>query len=361
MPLLGSSGHAHEDVSLTPALVNLVRMEFPGHAHKDVSLTPALVNLVRMEFPGHAHNDVRMALGLVGPRMDRGAWCLTRQVVIGSCWAFVREVDMLSRRQFLGSSSVGTLAAVGGCLPPLLQSAAPGAEWQDDGLQNLARQKASKDRVLGYPINMNRPPESFFEWRSELFNAGVGEFAFNNVGNPFKTSPIPFNTHDFERNLIRHYGKLFGFPAEDTWGFLSNSGTDSNMHGMYVGRTLLKERSGRFPKAYFTQEAHYSVQILRDLLGLETVIVETLPDGGMDAEDLGRKLAANDCVPALVVATVGTTFKGAIDDVDAIKSRLAGYEAYLHVDAALFGGYLPFTPHRSVVSFMTDEGGSSAL
>ena len=45
------------------------------------------------------------------------------------------------------------------------------------------------------------------------------------------------------------------------------------------------------PKAYFTREAHYSVQILRDLLGLEAVMVGTLADGGMDAEDLALKLS----------------------------------------------------------------------
>jgi histidine decarboxylase len=49
----------------------------------------------------------------------------------------------------------------------------------------------------------------------------------------------------------------------------------------------------------------------------------------------------------LVVATVGTTFKGAIDDLDAIRKTLIGYPSYLHVDAALFGGYLPFTEHAS--------------
>ncbi len=124
------------------------------------------------------------------------------------------------------------------------------------------------------------------------------------------------------------------------------------MHGMYMGRTLLKGRTGLLPKAYFTREAHYSVQILRDLLGLETVMVETLPDGGMDPDDLAAKLAENANAPALVVATVGTTFKGAIDNVDRdCKRSFADHASYLHVDAALFGGYLPFTPHASEVAY----------
>ena len=151
--------------------------------------------------------------------------------------------------------------------------------------------------------------------------------------------------------MIRQFGRLFDFPASDTWGFVSHSGTDSNMHGMYMGRTLLTNQTGLVPKVYFTREAHYSIQILRDLLGLETVLVDTGSQGDMDMEDLSRKLADNAHLPALVVATIGTTFKGAVDDVDKIREKLKGHVSYLHVDAALFGGYLPYTKHAPEVRF----------
>jgi len=258
---------------------------------------------------------------------------------------------MLTRRRFLGFSGAGMLALSAGCRPPGFQQRAYGAELSGDALQQQARLKRVKDRLLGYPINMNTPPEEFFAWRKELFRAGIDAFAFNNVGNPFEESSIAYNTHDFERETILEFAKLYGLPADDTWGFLSHSGTDSNMHGMYMGRKILHGRTGRLPKAYFTRESHYSVQILRDLLGLETVMVETLPDAGMDPDDLARKLADNADVPALVVATVGTTFKGAIDNLDAIRAKLQGHPSYVHLDAALFGGYLPFTPHAAEVAY----------
>jgi glutamate/tyrosine decarboxylase-like PLP-dependent enzyme len=59
----------------------------------------------------------------------------------------------------------------------------------------------------------------------------------------------------------------------------------------------------------------------------------------------------------LIVATVGSTFKGAIDNVDHIQEKLRNHASYLHVDAALFGGYLPFTPHAAEVSY---EAGNAA-
>jgi len=256
----------------------------------------------------------------------------------------------LSRRRFLAVSGAGMAAAVAGCYPFMT------GDWHHRESAKLAHGETivlNKDLFLGYPINMTTPPDEFFSWREQLFDAGINRFAFNNVGNPYLESPIPFNTHDFEREVIQRFAQLYGFPADDNWGFISHSGTDSNMHGMYMGRTILTGRTGLTPKVYFTREAHYSIQILRDLLGMEAVQVETLPDGGMDSADLARCLAANSDRPVLVVATVGTTFKGAIDNIDNIQHALQGLESYLHLDAALFGGYLPHTEFASEVIHQT--------
>lgn len=242
--------------------------------------------------------------------------------------------------------ALGMLALTSGCRPGNLNwTANPEAVTKEvtPFLTAKIKRAGQKDLLLGYPINMNTPPDDFFAWRKQLLETGMGSFAFNNVGNPFKDSAIPFNSHDFEREVILRFGQLLAFSAQDTWGFLSHSGTDSNMHGMYMGRTILKGRTGVMPKAYFTNEAHYSIQILRDLLGLETVLVNTQPDGGIDPDDLKQKLAENANYPALVVATVGTTFKGAVDKINLIQEMLKGHPSYLHLDAALFGGYLPHT------------------
>ena len=263
---------------------------------------------------------------------------------------------MLTRRRFLGYSAAGMLAATTGCTSQLLDFQVYPDELSANvklSLADKAKFARFKNRLLGYPVNMKTPPEEFFAWRRLLFDAGVGKFPYNNVGNPFGESPIPYHTHDFERELILRFGRLFSFPANDSWGFLSHSGTDSNMHDMYMGRTLLQERTGTLPKAYFTREAHYSIQILRDLLGLETVFVDTLADGGMDPDDLVRKLAENSRHPALVVATIGTTFKGAVDQLDPIQDALKDHPSYLHLDAALFGGYLPHTAYADAVSFQS--------
>lgn len=259
---------------------------------------------------------------------------------------------MVSRRQFLCSSG---LAAAACCAPASLAASRPVAGLrippQPTPLQAMQGLPSQAHRMLGYPINMATPPDGFFRWRNQLAKVGVNRFAFNNVGDPFKESHIPFNTHAMEKELISRFARLYGLDPDKAWGFLSHSGTDSNMHGMYMGRTILKQRTGVIPRAFFTREAHYSVQILRDLLALDWVEVDTNTDGSMNMESLSHELNNHRDVPALVVATIGTTFKGAIDSVDEIRACLGGHDAYLHVDAALFGGYLPHTSDAQETSF----------
>ena len=253
---------------------------------------------------------------------------------------------MVTRRRFLGYSIAGMLTAATGCHPNdnnQLSSHKAGPSKISSLLENKTNLANQKRLFLGYPLNMNTPSEQFFEWRKQLRKVGIGDFGFNNVGNPYTQSSIPYNTHDFEKELINNFGKIYSFSPNDTWGFLSHSGTDSNMHGMYMGRTILKGQTRETPKCYFTREAHYSIQILCDLLGMERIFVDTLPDAGMDSKDLKLKLSEHPNHPALVVATIGTTFKGGIDNVDQIQAILKKHDGYVHLDAALFGGYLPHT------------------
>ena len=267
---------------------------------------------------------------------------------------------MLSRRRFLGYSIAGLVTASAGCRPTSFSNPQENvsSNFSNPLITTKSTFAAKKHLFLGYPLNMNTPPREFFKWRSELKQVGLGDFGYNNVGNPYVHSSIEFNSHDFEKEIIDRFGKLYGFAIDDTWGFLSHSGTDSNMHGMYMGRKILQEESGEAPVCYLTSEAHYSIQILGDLLGMKRIFVNTSPDAGMDPVDLKEKLIQNPNNPALVVATVGTTFKGAIDNIDAIQDVLRGTLSYLHVDAALFGGYLPHTSGKGEIYLKSELSGN---
>ena len=267
---------------------------------------------------------------------------------------------MISRRNFLLSSGVLSASAAGLCASPNKA----GLVRRNNYLTDLkaeeylfAREKwladGNTNRFLGYPLNLNFPSESFFKWREELYKTNLGRLPGNNVGDPFSGKGIDNSSHDLESDLISRFASRFGFASNDAWGFVSNSGTDSNMHGAYIGRSLLKKRTGILPKVYYTKDSHYSIQIIRDLLGLEEILVEPNSDGSMNIDDLEFKLSQNKMAPVLLIATLGTTFKGGIDDIDAINSKLSGVDSYVHLDAALFGGYLQALPFSTHMQHMT--------
>jgi len=264
---------------------------------------------------------------------------------------------MLTRRNFLESSGLLAASSIALCRPVFAEaprasittSTADAAQTQYLNWRREFYAAHDPKVFLGYPANMNGVPEGFQAWQSELHKLDLGVLPTNNVGDPFH-KPAAYTTHPLEADLVRRFGARFGFPADDTWGFLSHSGTDSNMHGAYIGRTLLKERTGALPKIYYTAEAHYSIQIIRDLLMLEEVLVDTNADASMSVVDLEAKLQQHRDAPALVIATVGTTFKGGIDDIDAIQEKLKGRAAYVHLDAALFGGYLHASPYAAEIA-----------
>ena len=123
------------------------------------------------------------------------------------------------------------------------------------------------------------------------------------------------------------------------------------MHGMYFGVKYLQAKTKQLPIVYVSDQAHYSIKKLADLQNLELRIIPAVPMGQMDVTAFEK--AIDPQKPALVVVAIGTTFKGAIDDHPAIAAALRRANppaVYTMLDAALFGGYLPFSPFKDIVN-----------
>lgn len=76
----------------------------------------------------------------------------------------------------------------------------------------------------------------------------------------------------------------------------------------------------------------------------------------MDLDDLRETLRIHRDVPPIICATIGTTMKGAVDDIVGIREifhDLALNHHYLHADAALGGMILPFIDHPPPWNFLS--------
>lgn len=206
---------------------------------------------------------------------------------------------------------------------------------------------AKRSMTLGYPGNNDIRLEEFYRWYT---GNNLESMIINNAGDPFEEGDHTLSSLDFEREVIQYFAPKYGFDGNDLWGIVTMSGTDGNNHGIYFGVNYLKRKTGKMPVVYVSDEAHYSNYRLCDLQHLEVRLVKSDSMGRMVPDSLEKVL--DPTRPCLIVYAMGSTFKGAIDDQKALDDVLARHEGmavYRHVDAALFGGYLPFTEYKDLV------------
>ncbi|KAF8030810.1 hypothetical protein BT93_D0105 [Corymbia citriodora subsp. variegata] len=203
---------------------------------------------------------------------------------------------------------------------------------------------------LGYPYNLD------FDYGAL---GQLQHFSINNLGDPFIESNYGVHSRQFEVGVLDWFARLWEIEKSDYWGYITNCGTEGNLHGILVGREV-------FPDGilYASRESHYSVFKAARMYRMECVKVATLISGEIDCADFKDKLLANKDKPAIINANIGTTVKGAVDDLDLIIKTLeeSGFthdRFYIHCDGALFGLMMPFVKRAPKVSFKKPIGSVS--
>ncbi len=185
--------------------------------------------------------------------------------------------------------------------------------------------------MIGYPANLNydySPLYDFFK------------LSINNVGDPLSDGPYKVKAHNFEKEVVEFIADITGIADKNFWGYVTNGGTEGNMYGLYIARELHPESI-----VYYSKDAHYSIPKILKLLKMPSISINTNPKGEMCLDDLNDALKMNRTKTPIIMATIGTTMKGAIDPLDEIKElmkSLAFLDYYIHCDAALAGMILPF-------------------
>ena len=207
-----------------------------------------------------------------------------------------------------------------------------------DALHELCQQQ--KYHNIGYPENAD------FDYSTVL---RFMEFSMNNVGDPFAGSTYLLNSLTFEKEVVEFFAELFRIRPADCWGYVTSGGTEGNLFGVYLGREL-------FPDGvlYCSDETHYSVDKIARILRVPLCTVPSLQNGEIDYAILRQTVQANGTKPAILFANIGTTMRGAVDDVGkmlALLRELGVNDCYVHADAALSGAILPFINKSQAHSF----------
>ncbi|BEL03051.1 histidine decarboxylase [Actinoplanes sichuanensis] len=156
----------------------------------------------------------------------------------------------------------------------------------------------------------------------------------NNVGDPFQPGHGRSHTKDAEVQVVRWLGALFG-AGDDVWGYVAGGATEGTLHAVDEAVTAHPD-----VMVYASAAAHYSIAKAAHLVRAPLVRVATDDDDRMSLDDLRARLRAGSGRAAMIVATVGTTEREAVDDVAGIAGLcddLGITRRRIHVDAALAG------------------------
>ncbi len=147
-----------------------------------------------------------------------------------------------------------------------------------------------------------------------------------------------------ENQALSWLAELAGFP-DDAGGCFVSGGSAANLSALVTARHRARERDGapgggrwRFAT---TGETHASVHAAANVMDVDVVLVPPDEHGRMTGDALRATLAetGTDGIFA-VVANLGTTNAGAIDELDAAADVCAELRLWLHIDAAYGGAVL---------------------
>lgn len=208
-----------------------------------------------------------------------------------------------------------------------------------------------RGRILGKPTNLSvcRFPIG-----------GLPDILLNNHGNPFEPCTYPLQTHEAETWLLELVAGYLGLESSDVDGFVAPCTTIATQ---YVALTA-RELWGSDMTAFYSANAHHCAGNTFRMLRVRAAKVAARENGEIDIGDLVTRLKEVGTHPAFIYATVGTTRKGAIDDIEAISRiiRDCGWDrCWLHVDAAIHGLMLPFLDDAPVWDFRLPEVDSIAI
>lgn len=196
-------------------------------------------------------------------------------------------------------------------------------------------------------------------WGGLSLPALAGEIiasATNNSMYTFELSPIATL---IEQTVLKRMCEIVGFP--DGFGTLTTGGSNGNMIGMLCAREHVLPGStktgfdGSKMVAFVSAESHYSVLMAANVIGIghqNVVKVRCDEDGCMRPESLREEIefaVKEGLTPFCVVATSGTTVRGAFDPLNELAEIAHEHDLWLHVDAA-WGGTCMFSPtHRKLM------------
>lgn len=192
--------------------------------------------------------------------------------------------------------------------------------------------------MMGFPCNLDCD-DILKNWIHLL------TIRINNVGD-IHTSSSNLNSKYIEKYIIDYFAKEFNATyMMDYYGYVGNGSTEGNMMGILSGKKKIPNGT-----VFFSDDTHYSVKKNCIFTDTKYKIIKSQYTGEIDYDDYKNNI--DDYVVQngiIFIGNIGTTFKGAIDDIDriiSISSKMNITNIYIHLDGALMGYVIQNTQNK---------------
>ncbi|MFA6596903.1 MAG: aminotransferase class I/II-fold pyridoxal phosphate-dependent enzyme [Ignavibacteriaceae bacterium] len=157
---------------------------------------------------------------------------------------------------------------------------------------------------------------------------GYLTFMLSNPNNhAYEGGPV---TTEMEMEVVELLLKMVGYKTG--WGHLTSGGSLANTEALWAARDYYKKGT-----VYFSEVSHYSWKRICKILNIDSF--KEIPvdkNFRMDCGKLEEELKKNEAM--MVMANLGSTGTGSVDDIEAILELKKNYKFHLHIDAA-YGGF----------------------
>jgi histidine decarboxylase len=192
----------------------------------------------------------------------------------------------------------------------------------------------------GYPYNLSCDYSAI----AQFFG-----FLLNNAGDPYVEPDFGLHSRKFEQEVLSFFAELYQIPEDEFWGYVTAGGTEGNLYGIYLGREIYPDGI-----LYSSEDSHYSISKAARLFRIKHSVIDSQINGEMNYDHFEELISKNRHSPAIINLNIGTTVKGAIDNLDQVLEILDRYQIkdyYIHCDAALSGLMLPFLDNAPQINF----------
>lgn len=210
-------------------------------------------------------------------------------------------------------------------------------------------------QYLQYSVKTAHPAFVNRMWAGANLPSILGEMVVaisNTSACTYESAPV---STLMEKYMIRQMLELVGFSNGE--GQMTTGSSNANMIAMMCARNLIAQQAktdGLFGQqklyAFVNEEAHYSMDKAANILGIGIDQLIKIPPnerGEMDAAVVEReiiRIKESGGIPFFVVATAGTTVRGAYDSIPAMLKLRDKYNFWLHVDGAWGGAAIMSQP-----------------